>query len=528
MEEERIKELEENIKGWREELDTVWKGKETDAAEVERRNLRNLIKDAEREINKLKGIEENEISGNPEELLEELKNGKESREKEKRRLELSIERLEEEKEAYASQKNTSYKDIYKEYEEKIEGMKKELEEIEGKEIEGKDEKIKVLTQGRMKEEREIREIEKKIRQKEQEISEIEYGTEEALEEKELEDGTKVKVPKVLNKYRELDELKKSLKDRTVKKEEYQKYINELKGIEKEEKTEYTPEQNAEYTKYFHGQGDIPEKTRDDKRGNDEYFGFEKSREGKRPIEPIGKNPIGKEPMDKEPEPIEKEPVEKEPKPTEKKPIEKELPKKEKAKIELIEINEKNESIFFKDTNGKVGDIDIAHAFNRKRGLLRKLGINKKCREIAGGRIRGFLLKRKLNPEVLMILSKYPEQCRDYIKSIKNKEKTSFDIVHNLEGAGLINRFKMNKYASAEKKSGAIVLGELFHKNISDGLRAKAKSLMESTKGQVSRKENKWVERVENKDSHIEKTALEAIEKESEENRAKEVKEMMEK
>ena len=40
--------------------------------------------------------------------------------------------------------------------------------------------------------------------------------------------------------------------------------------------------------------------------------------------------------------------------------------------------------------------------------------------------------------------------------------------------------------------------------------------------------NKWVERVENKDSHIEKTALEAIEKESEENRAKEVKEMMEK
>ena len=52
----KLNQLEENIKGWREELDTVWKGKETDAAEVERRNLRNLIKDAEREINKLKGI----------------------------------------------------------------------------------------------------------------------------------------------------------------------------------------------------------------------------------------------------------------------------------------------------------------------------------------------------------------------------------------------------------------------------------------------------------------------------------------
>ena len=31
MEEERINELEENIKSWREELDTVWKGKETEA-----------------------------------------------------------------------------------------------------------------------------------------------------------------------------------------------------------------------------------------------------------------------------------------------------------------------------------------------------------------------------------------------------------------------------------------------------------------------------------------------------------------
>ena len=30
--EERINELEENIKKWREELDTVWKGKDTDAA----------------------------------------------------------------------------------------------------------------------------------------------------------------------------------------------------------------------------------------------------------------------------------------------------------------------------------------------------------------------------------------------------------------------------------------------------------------------------------------------------------------
>ena len=318
--EERINELEENIKAWQKELQEVWSGRDTDAAEVERRNLRNLINNAQRELNQLKGIdvpkEGQEVSQSPENLLEELKNGKENDEKEKRRLNLSIERLEEEKEAYASQKNAAYKDIYKEYEEKIKGMKEELEELEKKEIEGKDEKIKILTQGRMKEEAEINDIEKEIRrkeneirQKQEEIADIEYGTEEAMEEKELSDGTKTKVPKVLNKYKEIDdirkeieELKKNIGERTEKKNEYQTYIDMLKGIEKEEKPEYTAEQNAEYTKYFHGQGDIPENTRDDKRANDEYFGFEKPRDGKKPIEPVGKDPRGEEPEGKTPPP----------------------------------------------------------------------------------------------------------------------------------------------------------------------------------------------------------------------------------
>ena len=328
--EERINELEENIKAWQKELQEVWSGRDTDAAEVERRNLRNLINNAQRELNQLKGIdvpkEGQEVSQSPENLLEELKNGKENDEKEKRRLNLSIERLEEEKEAYASQKNAAYKDIYKEYEDKIKGMKEELEELEKKEIEGKDEKIKILTQGRMKEEAEINDIEKEIRrkeneirQKQEEIADIEYGTEEAMEEKELSDGTKTKVPKVLNKYKEIDdirkeieELKKNIGERTEKKNEYQTYIDMLKGIEKEEKPEYTAEQNAEYTKYFHGQGDIPENTRDDKRANDEYFGFEKPRDGKKPIEPVGKDPEGKTPPPpgpggKEPDPKGKDP-----------------------------------------------------------------------------------------------------------------------------------------------------------------------------------------------------------------------------
>ena len=511
--EEKINELEENINNWKKELDTVWKGKETDTAEVERRNLKNLINNAQREINQLKGLdipeEGQEVSQSPEDLLEELKNGKENDEKEKRRLNLSIERLEEEKEVYASQKNTAYKDIYKEYEDKIKGMKEELEKLEKKEIEGKDEKIKILTQGRMKEEEGIRDIEKKIRQKEQEIADIEYGTEEAMEEKELSDGTKTKVPKVLSKYKEIDELKKSLRERTEKKDEYQKYINELKGIEKEEKPEYTAEQNAEYTKYFHGQGDIPENTRDDKRANDEYFGFEKPRDGKKPIEPVGKNPTGKNPTGKNP--------------GEKNPAGKDL-----SKIQVIEINEKDGSIFFKDTNGKIGNLDAEHAFTNKKNLIKKSKISEKCKEIAGGNIRGFLLKRKLNPEVLMVLEKYPEQCEDYIKSIKNKEKGPFDVIHDLEGASFLDKVKLNKYIRAERKSGALVLGGIFKKQISTGVRQKAKALLEGKKQESRGKGDDWLEKVDNKDNHIEKNAVERIEQENQEKRAKEVQSMLEK
>lgn len=165
MEEEKIKELENQIDEWQKELDEVWKGKETDAAEVERRNLKSLIQNAKREINQLRGIDEKVVEGNPEELLEELKNGKAENEKAKKRIELSIERLEDEKIAYESKKNVEYKDIYQEYENKIDELKKQLKELEGKQIEGKDEKIKILTQGRMKEEEEINKIEIEIRKK---------------------------------------------------------------------------------------------------------------------------------------------------------------------------------------------------------------------------------------------------------------------------------------------------------------------------------------------------------------------------
>lgn len=355
MEEERIKALEENIKTWREELDTVWQGRDTDAAEVERRNLRDLINNAEREINQLRGNAEI-VNENPEErfnkLKEEFEKIKQGNSDDKlveiNKLKLQIERMKEERENYASRKNTEYKEIYDAYtkgtdrkekvivtdektgeqkeEEKtihskgIEDLEKDLEQLEKEYEKGKsgerDKNIRAVTALRQEYDKQIKDKEKEIREIKRQIEDIELGTDEAMVEKELSDGTKVKTPKILELNKDLDKLEKELRELISNRDECEKVINQLKGIEKEEKPEYTAQQNAEYTKYFHGQGDIPENTRDDRRANDEYFGFEKPRDGKKPIEPVGKDPGGKTPPPPGPggkEPEGKKPPEKDPK-----------------------------------------------------------------------------------------------------------------------------------------------------------------------------------------------------------------------
>ena len=276
----KVEELRENIAKWQEELDTVWAGKETDAAEVERRNLRNLIANAKREIEEIENPKtQNELGNNFDDLkkkFEEIKKEGQDKEVEKNRLRQHIERLKEERENYASQKNTSYKDIYNEYTKQIEDAEKEIEELEKEEPQAEqDKKIRTVTALRQEYETQIRDKEKEIRAVKRQIEDIEYATEEAMVEKELEDGTKVKTPKVLELYKDLEKLEKELKDLENKKDECQQYLDEIKG--KVESRELDPEE----IKYFHGQGDVVENTRDDRRANDEYYGFEKVKPGMR-------------------------------------------------------------------------------------------------------------------------------------------------------------------------------------------------------------------------------------------------------
>ena len=256
-----------------------------------------MIARNQQELDKLQGkepvVQEVKEAGN---TIKEIKELKEQIEEESKnitrdinRLKNELERLEEEKEIYKSQKNESYKGIYEEYNKKIEEIEKELKEKEEKlkETEDKMEKyyqenmdiiLRSLTQGRINIEKEINEIEEQIKKKQEEVEKIPYGTEEAFEEVELEDGTKERRAKVHILYEEISKLQSQLKDKQKGKEEIEELIKEVKGEKDKTKTEFNQEQNAEVTKFFHGQGDIPEETRDDTRGNDEYFGFEKTAE----------------------------------------------------------------------------------------------------------------------------------------------------------------------------------------------------------------------------------------------------------
>ena len=300
--EENIKEIKARIEKYRKELEEIWKGKETEAAEVERRNLRNLIANNQKELDQLIGKKLEEVK-DPEETLDKIKETKQNikemtkkLEVEKNVLHLRIEKLEDERKNYESKKNIEYKGIYEEYGRQIEEVEKEIKAKEKqieetkKEIdvlykEQMDKTLRSLTQGKINTENEIDRIKKEIKEKQREVSEIKYGTEDAMEEKTLTDGTTIKVPRVNSIYAEIDKLQEQLKNKEQLKDEFQKYINEVKGIEEPGKTEYTEEQIIESTKYFHGQGDIPENTRDDRRANDEYFGFEGRRNKNKITEP---------------------------------------------------------------------------------------------------------------------------------------------------------------------------------------------------------------------------------------------------
>lgn len=240
-------------------------------------------------------------------------------------------------------------------------------------------------------------------------------------------------------------------------------------------------------------------------------------------------------------------------------------------IKYIEILEKDNNILYIDGNKQEYVISKEKAIEEKRQKFKRLGISKLCKEIAGGRISGNLLKRKINPEIVAVLQNNPEQLKEYITCIKEKRKLPFELVHDLTNLNIIEKFKLNKFVKAEEKIGAKVLNKLFDKNktfevtaktrelassvnkiarkqitkikgyknkVKCNLKAKTKDKMNKLKNKAKGKENRkeesrrrknrdFVQKVPNKNSEIEAKARVALaQKESQKELANGVKEVM--
>ena len=193
----------------------------------------------------------------------------------------------------------------------------------------------------------------------------------------------------------------------------------------------------------------------------------------------------------------------------KKEIKEHLEHNSVGKIEYIEISEKNGTIYWKDNKGNDKIATIKDAFESKKSIFKNLDIAKKCKEIAGGFFRGLLLRRKVNPEIVVALEKNQEQLKDYISSLHTKKDLPFELIHNLQGIGMLEKFRRNKFAKLEKRLGAKVFGKLFDKNETltnnKEILDSTTTTSEPTKKSHSNALDEYKQN--NTDNHIEKNAM---------------------
>lgn len=193
---------------------------------------------------------------------------------------------------------------------------------------------------------------------------------------------------------------------------------------------------------------------------------------------------------------------------EEKGIEANISKIEEKKrwVTSITISEKTGKISWINAQKDEDSIGIEETFETQKEKFKRLQIPKKCKEIAGGPFRAFLLRKKINPEIVVALESNPTQLEEYISAIYNKKQLPFELTHDLRGADIFTEHKRNRYTKAEKKSGAKVLIEKFNKNEALGEGKDASETKQKTETVRDRVKE------DNEDNHIEKGAMEQAEK----------------
>lgn len=200
---------------------------------------------------------------------------------------------------------------------------------------------------------------------------------------------------------------------------------------------------------------------------------------------------------------------------------------QKNKIVKITIDEKEGTIYSDTADGKKLKLFLKQALEEKKNRYNELNIKEKCREIAGGRIKGLLLSTKVNPAIVYALRNNPEVIETYIDCLQKQKELPFELYHDLRSSklGAIDKLKMWVHAKAEDKipGTRITFTERFWNKNKALDKGKEIEPTEKTKNKSRLID---IYKKENRDNRIEKNAIEKILRRQEKNRAKEIKTFM--
>lgn len=123
-------------------------------------------------------------------------------------------------------------------------------------------------------------------------------------------------------------------------------------------------------------------------------------------------------------------------------------------IKNIKINEPYNEVSVTYQNNKLDQYDLKQAVKTGKKELKSEEIKNLCKRISGNRIKGILLRRKLNPAIITALrNKNQEVLENYIETINGREELKFEVQHNLGSNSLsfFDKRKMKRIAKTENE-----------------------------------------------------------------------------
>ena len=203
-------------------------------------------------------------------------------------------------------------------------------------------------------------------------------------------------------------------------------------------------------------------------------------------------------------------------------------------IKNIKINEPYNEVSVTYQNNKLDQYDLKPAVKTGKKELKSEEIKNLCKRISGNRIKGILLRRKLNPAIITALrNKNQEVLENYIETINGREELKFEVQHNLGSNSLsfFDKRKMKRIAKTEneidkfevyglnkgvKQLAAATIRRKITGRKEEKRKFRGKGLIKKLGRQIIKKKDRLVElkdsfvnclRVDNEENEIENRAL---------------------